>query len=315
MRSVRRLGSTEAAHGTDGLGAGPVRSSPRPNTEFNLTDAINPTSDTGFQGPVHVSLQERHRRIAELWRSRKLDVRTYFGMLLFVGIESGVKIGAARAGGRTAYAAIRDALEGRTRVRGLAAVRDGGPRPTLDERDWAAIGLGVDRESMEGSAALLEQAALAACAASGVDPVEAIAGALLAFARLDLSVRSAPAADRPKDHGTPLGGEPDSAHFFSFAELGFWCLEHGRDRGFWLGLTRGAVAAQPVYLAVHYRAARRVPRGSRDYGPGDVLRSPEELRRRLAAAPEVEDLSQASETELVRRVGRNARRGLLRFPV
>ena len=142
-------------------------------------------------------------------------------------------------------------------------------------------------------------------AATGLNPEAALGDALLDFVRMKTAVAGAP------PEAAELGGYPDSAHFFSFAELALRRLSEVPEDPFWLALGRGAVAAQPVYLAIQFLAGRRAPRSVLDYGPWDLLGHPDETVRRLAAAPLPEDLRSAGPAELARLAARNAYRGFI----
>ncbi|WP_145199112.1 hypothetical protein [Planctomycetes bacterium Poly30] len=251
-----------------------------------------------------------------------LDDRTYFGMRFFHGIESAVKGGTSDPQARAVFDEVTSTLRSRTLTRGWAARRLAGDADLgrgvathhFDERAWEERGLGLDPRLMMGFADLVERAANAAGELAGVDPLTELFGAFQGFVRMDLAVRAAPEESATGDgerEGVSLGGEPDSANFFSFAEQAFWKFERDSRSPFWLELSRAAVAAQPMYLAVNFLKARRSPRRQIDYGPDDVLHSPRERRRRLERAPAPQRLEGASILDLARHAGENAWRGFL----
>ncbi|MEM8711342.1 MAG: hypothetical protein AAGG01_10345 [Planctomycetota bacterium] len=270
-------------------------------------------------------LERRRSRMDELWRRGEVDASRYFAMRFFHGIESTVKERCSSPGPRAGYDFVKDSLHARTLARGHAhaAFLDGGQAssspalsaPALSAPDWERLGLEIPAEALNGFARIIEGAAEAASAAAGVVALEELDSAFLRFVRLESSVRvavdAAESERTPLAVGASLGGEPDSAHFFSFAELALAQLVEQPDSRFWSAAARGAVSAQPVYLALHFQARRRAPRTSVDYGPGDILNNPRELQRRLHAAPKVEDLASADVEELARLVGRNAHCGLI----
>lgn len=253
-------------------------------------------------------LRARLARINELRQAGAVDAQVAFGMLFFHGIESGVKSACSRPGARRAYDAVKDTLRLRTLTRGHAhahSLLPGSTLPLLDERFWSGRGLLLEESSVAGFVALLEASARSAGEATELDPERALQRALLDFVQMKTSVRSAGVDP------IELGGFPDSAHFFSFAELSLCQLAKDPLSPFWLELGRGAVAAQPTYLAVQFLRGRRAPRSVSDYGPWDLLGHPEEVERRLARAPKVEDLCGADAEALARLVGRNAFQGFL----
>lgn len=261
---------------------------------------------------IDPALQERLDRIQELRRLGAADAQTAFGMLFFHGIESGVKTGCQRPGGRAAYDAVKDTMRTRSLTRGHAhahSLLPGNEFPVLDESAWAGRGLALDPMSVAGFVGLLEASAKSAGAATGLLPERALQRALLDFVRMGTSVSGPPEVEGQAP--VELGGYPDSAHFFSFAELSLCRLESDPTSRFWLELCRGAVAAQPLYLALQYLKGRRAPRGVTDYGPNDLLDNPSELERRLALAPSPEDLDGATPTELAQLAARNVYHGFL----
>lgn len=267
-------------------------------------------------------LEQRRVRMEELWDQGEVSASRYFAMRFFHGIESTVKARCSAPGPRAGYDFVKDSLHARTLARGhaCAAFLEGGGALTsltsgLDPVDWERLGLEIPAEALAGFASILEEAAEGAAADAGVDTVQELKRAFLHFVRLEASVRVAPGADQrerdPLAVGKSLGGEPDSGHFFSFAELALTQVAARPASEFWIAAARGAVAAQPVYLALHFLAQRRAPRKAVDYGPGDILDRPRELLRRLELAPAVEDLSVANAQELAALAGRNAHRGLI----
>ncbi len=275
---------------------------------MTLTDA----TATPVEHWADPELQERLDRIEELRRLGAVDAQTAFGMLFFHGIESGVKVGCQRPGGRAAYDAVKDTLRTRTLTRGHAhahSLLPGNEFPVLDESAWAGRGLALNPMSVAGFVGLLESSAKSAGEVTGLVPEKALQRALLDFVRMKTSVTGPPevAGQAPVE----LGGYPDSAHFFSFAELSLCKLENDPTSRFWLELCRGAVAAQPLYLAIQYLKGRRAPRGVSDYGPNDLLDNPRELERRLELAPRPEDLNGRGPTELAQLAARNVYRGFL----
>ncbi len=265
------------------------------------------------------AVHSRADRVQELWAGGRIDAPTYFGMLFFHGIESAVKKGSALPAARAAYDELKSTLRSRTCNRGHAygfGDQAHHVQPHLDEAAWEARGLGVDTRCLAGFADLVEASARSAALKAGLDCIASLPGAFLRFVRLDLSVRVASSVPgEPMGARESLGGEPDSAHFFSFAELALWCLDREPEDPFWMALARAAVAAQPSFLGVHFMAARRAPRTAFDYGPQDVLRNPWELRRRLAGLPPVEDLGSTDAQTLGVLAGRNARAGLIGEPL
>ena len=275
---------------------------------MTLTDTNTPPLERW----VDPGLQKRLDRIQELHRLGAVGAQTVFGMLFFHGIESGVKTGCLRPGGRAAYDAVKDTLRQRTMTRGHAhafSLEPGNSLPVLDESAWSDRGLFLQPASKAGFTRLIEASANAAGEAAGLAAPMSVQRAMLDFVRMGTSV-TAP-ADKEGQPPVELGGYPDSAHFFSFAELSLSVLEDDPTSTFWLELARGAVAAQPIYLAIQFLSGRRVPRAVTDYGPNDLLGHPRELERRLGLAPEPEDLSGACPRELARLVGRNVHRGFL----
>lgn len=260
---------------------------------------------------IHV----RRERIEELWEAGEIEALTYFGMLFFHGIESGGKARTALPAARHAYDDLKSTLSARTMTRGHAyefGLGTGVTQPTFDEGAWVERELGVDARGLGGFAALVRSSAQDAASKAGVDLLGSLAPSFLGFVRLDLSVRVAPdGSGLPTGALESLGGEPDSAHYFSFAELAFWALDRDPEREFWLTLARATVAAQPTFLCNYFMAARRAPRTSQDYGPQDVLLDPMELAKRLRLAPPVEDLASAGTDELQLLAGRNAHAGLI----
>ena len=264
------------------------------------------------QPRVDPELRARLARIDELRNAGAIDTQTAFGMLFFHGIETGVKCACSRPGARAAYNAVKDTLRLRTLTRGHAhahSIVPGNATPVLDEQAWSDRGLTLDPASVTGFVGLLEASAQTASEATGLEAVPALQRALLDFVQMRTSVTGGPTANGSARE--QLGGFPDSAHFFSFAELSFCKLATDPISPFWLELGRGAVAAQPIYLALQFLAGRRAPRSITDYGPWDLLGHPDEVERRLALAPEPEDLSGASGADLARLAGRNAHRGFL----
>lgn len=266
------------------------------------------TSDAVDAAPAAThALSRRFDRIEELRAQGRIGASTYFGMRFFHGIESAVKKRSTEPGPRAIFDAVTATLRARTMTRGHAARLADGDRSQMilfDERAWEHRGLGLDPRPMAGFADLVDGSAQRAGELAGVEPTSELPAAFQAFVRLDLAVRA--------EDGEPLGGEPDSANFFSFAEQAFWRLDAGEPSAFWLALARAAVAAQPTYLAVHFLKARRAPRRQIDYGPDDVLRSPRELTRRLSRVPVADRLEDASVFELAYLAGENARVGFLR---
>ena len=261
---------------------------------------------------VDHELGERLERIDELRRSDTIDAQTVFGMLFFHGIESGVKVGCLQPGARAAYDAVKETLRARTLTRGHAyahSLLPGSDFPVLDECAWSDRGLSVSPASKAGFVALLEASARRAGEAAGLAPEVGVPQTLLDFVRMKVAVTRG--AEPGSKKLVQLGGYPDSAHFFSFAELSLRQLGDDPGSAFWLDLARGAVAAQPVYLAVQFLKGRRAPRTIGDYGAADLLGHPAELQRRLARAPQPEDLRSAGIDELARLAGRNAHRGFL----
>ena len=261
---------------------------------------------------VDHELGERLQRIDELRRSGAIDAQTVFGMLFFHGIESGVKVGCLQHGARAAYDAVKETLRTRTLTRGHAyahSLLPGNNFPVLDECAWCDRELSINPDSKAGFAALLETSAQAAGEATGLAPETGAPRALLDFVRMKVAVTRG--AESVGEGLVQLGGYPDSAHFFSFAELSLCQLGDDPRSAFWLALARGAVSAQPIYLAVQYLKGRRAPRTIGDYGAADLLGHPAELQRRLARAPQPEDLRSAGVDELGRLAGRNAHRGFL----
>lgn len=269
---------------------------------------------TPTQAPVQIaqaaadpSLLERLTRIGELRQEGVIDAQTAFGMLFFRAVESGVKTSCRTPTARAAYDAVKDAFRLRTLARGYQYAQERAEvrgSAKLDERAWGKRGLALDPRAIAGFVQLLEGSARAAGEATDLDPVQAFPQAFLDFVQMKLAVTC---ASGRRD----LGGYPDSAHFFSFAELSLCRLEQDPTDLFWLELARGAVAAQPIYLAAHYLAGRRAPRSVLDFGPADLLGRPEEVARRVAAGPDAEDLSSANGRDLAGLVGRNAHRGFL----
>ena len=107
-----------------------------------------------------------------------------------------------------------------------------------------------------------------------IDPgqILEVSGAFEAFAAGELLLRL-----ESSGRSYRLGGEPDSAFFFFWAEFAALCLDLGVDEQDWGRLLAPLVAAQQIFLCTYAPRprfgpdGRPCPIGFADYGPGSCL--------------------------------------------
>lgn len=142
--------------------------------------------------------------------------------------------------------------------------------------------------------------------------IEEVAEAFEAFAGGELLLRLEKPGGRFR-----LGGEPDSAFFFFWAEFAALCVDLGVDAETWDRLLSPLVAAQQVFLCTYAPRPRLGPDGRpcparfADYGPGNVLdptgaSRPSQLERKALRSQH----AGLDRRQLLERVGRRARADL-----